>query len=312
MNLSLGIGLFWLATALIEVGGQHGPIDEQLYKIMYHASARLERVAQRRPFRFAAMNDSLTKTSEAIHLMLTSNQTDLTLQWLSGARQDYEDNHFTFLLEAVVANAGGDVSRANSFFERFLLESRTYTDFDASFLEWSEFHQLRRMVYELLKSRGVSFEGREKEIQVIIPFEEFIRYLTHPKGQDVFLSVFFVVFLLGGAVLFVLAGLTSFAFVGHFTGNLPVVYGAAWLAYAFWLLDLALGIPFHGARNVIVPALLGSSLAFLVFSGFLKSWQEQRRPLEEGYRRCPRCKAVILELLIECPECGSKIESGKT
>ena len=304
--------LFWsflfLATGLIDIGSQEADFDETLLRILHQAGKRLERVAERRPFRIAGMNDSLAKMSLALHAMTATRDSATILQWLEKAKKDYADNYFAVLLEAMVFDAQKDTQKANALFEQFLTNSRTYNDFYARFLDWPEFHRLRRMVYELLKSRGVTFEGREKEIQVVVPFEEFIKYISHPGTQDFAMSVIFVVLLIGGVVLFVFAGLSGFVFIGPFSSLLPFLYLTVWLGYAVWLTDLAVGLPFEWSRHTAVPVLFGTSLVFFFISGAAEWWSKRNPPLEEGYRRCPHCKAVILQLSVKCSDCGREIK----
>ncbi len=298
-----------LATGLIDIGSQEADFDEALFRILHQAGKRLERAAEQRPFKIAGMNDSLAATLRALHAMTTTRDSSTILQELEQAEKAYRDNYFAVLLEAMVFDAEKNTQKANALFEQFLVKSRTYNDFYARFLDWPEFHRLRRIVYELLQSRGVTFEGREKEIQVVIPFEEFMKYLVDPKGQDFVMSVTFVVLLVGGAVLFVLAGFSSFVFIGPFTSNLPLLYLIVWLAYAVWMIDLAVGLPFQWSRHAVVPILLGTGLVLSLVSGLAEWWNQKNIPLEEGYRRCPHCKAVILQLSVQCSDCGRGIKN---
>ncbi len=298
-----------LATGLIDIGSREADFDEALFSILQQAGKRLERVAEQRPFKIAGMNDSLAATLRALHAMTTTRDSSTILQWLEKAKKDYQDNYFAVLLEAVVFDVEKDTQKANALFEQFLVKSRTYNDFYARFLDWPEFHRLRRIVYELLQSRGVTFEGREKQIQVVVPFEEFIKYVSHPGTQDFAMSVIFVVLLIGGAVLFVFAGLSGFVFIGPFSSLLPFLYLMVWLGYAVWLIDLAVGLPFQWSRHVAVPILFGTSLVFFLISGAAEWWSKKNQPLEEGYRRCPHCKAVILQLSVKCSDCGREIQN---
>jgi len=68
-----------------------------------------------------------------------------------------------------------------------------------------------------------------------------------------------------------------------------------------------LGLPFDLSRAVVLPALFGVSFVYMVISELISLWTEMRRPLEEGYRRCPRCRAIILSLALTCPKCKKEI-----
>jgi len=190
-----------IATGNIDVGTS--PIDENegFGRIIRKATYRLEQVAPRRPLRLSHLNDSLAHTSQAARGIVTGEDESTVLETLRQARRAYPNNSFAILLQGIVEDAGGDQATANQLFEKYLLKSRTFSDFDEVFLKWAEFHRLRRYVYDLLQDRGISFKGREKEIQVMIPFEAFLKYLMRPSRADLALNIVFVALILGGRCL---------------------------------------------------------------------------------------------------------------
>jgi len=82
-----------------------------------------------------------------------------------------------------------------------------------------------------------------------------------------------------------------------------MLYFCFWIAYAVWILDLAFGLPWGLSRQSAVPALFGVALVLFFTGQAVSRWLEKRAPLDEGYQRCPHCRAVVLKLAAECPAC---------
>ncbi len=261
-------------------------------------------------------------------------------QLLQDARRDYAENSFAILLQAVLSNADGDTpqaggptppdrsrgfdasslrggkdsharnadgvaslpsSQANKLFQEYLLASRTYREFDRQFLKWVDFHMLRRFSYDLLKARGVKFDGREKDIRVVIPYSEFIRFLMHPEPEDRLMCLFFAATILGGAVLLVLASLRGMDFMRFPGSSLAVLYTAIWLGYGCWIFDLAFGLPFHFDRKVTAAVFLLGGILLSAVEAYVHFGEI--RFLEPGYKRCRHCGRVIVSLSLECFHC---------
>ncbi|GAJ10786.1 unnamed protein product, partial [marine sediment metagenome] len=61
---------------------------------------------------------------------------------------------------------------------------------------------MRQNVYKLLRLRGVSFKGRELDIQTRLPFKDLMKYIMNPAPQDRVMNIVFIfVLLLGGGAL---------------------------------------------------------------------------------------------------------------
>jgi len=302
------LAFLFLATVQIEMPGEAPDTGVVFSTIITRTSMRLQEVAGKRPHKLKGMNDSISETARAALLMASRGEREEILAHLEKAREHYPSNSFTWLLQAVVENAAGE--QATAEYETFLRESRTYTDFERSFLSWDDFHTLRRIVYELLRSRGVSFEGREKQIQVRIPFRALMEYVQHPSPEDKFLNIAFIAILFGGAL-----GLFAGLMMGAEYGVPPlrsilVMYAAVWVAYGFWLGDLAFGLPEGWNRFRIIPWFLGLVFLSLVVQETRRILNLRSRPLEDGYQRCSRCGEVFEKLVIECPRCRKQIMRG--
>ncbi len=333
MNLLTFIfSLFVLATGSITTPQDKADSSERFGAIITAAAIKLQESASRRPFKIKAMNDSLEKTAGALRLLASRRQVPaqpldmltrgpLTpaafsmnsvktekeiMQLLEEARGIYPENSFAVLIQAVTRNAAGDTASANRYFEEYLLGSRTYADFDREFLKWNEFHTLRRYAYELLRTRGVNFKEREKEIRVRVPYEQLLRYVTHPEPQDRILNLFFVAVIFGGGVLLVLASLAGMEFYRSLGFSLLALYWSVWLAYGCWIYDLAFGLPWGWNRYTTAAVFLALGIA-AGLGEMLASWREARRPLAEGYKRCPHCKEIIVSLSVECFRCKKKL-----
>ena len=316
-------GVFLLAILLIFLSGFRPSVRadvkhaeppnyaDEFGRVMTLAAAKLQAQAPRRSFRIKAMNDSLELTARAAYGINSGSNSPAVLAVLADlaeARRIYDRNSFAWLLEAVVANAEGNTEHANRCYENFLIGSRTFSEFEESFLKWGEFHFLRRIVYEILKSRGVSFEGREQAIQVRIPYEKLILYGMKPGTLDMTANILFLVLILGGAVGLVLLALSGADFSDMIPSGLLLLYIAVWIAYGTWIFDLAFGLPWKLNRIWVVPIFLGALFFQFLAAVAHKIWKEYYRPVAEGFRRCPHCRGVIEVLLIECRYCRKLIE----
>jgi len=307
--LSILFCFLLLVTGNLDYGLNRGAEGSQFWKIVKKATERLQVVGNRRPLRLGHLNESLEKTAVAARGMLVGGDENEIWRLLEEARSDYDKNSFAILLEAMILSARGNREGANQLYELFLLKSRTFSEFEETFLKWREFHMLRRHVYDYLLSQGVSFEGREEEIQVRIPYEELMKYVMNPKDQDQLWSVVFVLLILGGGVGLIIANLMGVDFESPVIRVLPIWYLVVWLSYALWMFDLAFGLPFGWNRSWAIPILSGITIGgSLAMEGYAY-WVERKRPLEQGYQRCPNCQSVILHLLVECPYCRRKLKA---
>lgn len=309
MTKTLLLSLFFLATANIQIGQEDPDYGKRFGRIIKQASINIQEVARRRPFRLKNWNNSMEQTAIAARAMASDQHFDVAWEALENARQFHPDNNFAILLQAVLMNSSQGEQAANAYFEQFLFKSITYTEFEESFIKWAPFHMLRRIVYELLVSRGVSFEGREEEIQVRIPYAEFFEYVMRPSHKDWIMNVSFVILILGGAVALILMSLQGMEFSGSIAGTLLTIYMLVWIAYGLWIFDLAIGLPGPWSRHSVVTVFLGTTIGGLILFETYLHWKDRNRPLEDGYRRCPYCRAIIVELSIECSECHRKIDN---
>ena len=149
-----GLMVFFLAVAGVETGPEVPDYGAIFSAIITKASMQLQQAAAKRPHKLKAMNDATAETARAALLMASRGGTEEILQHLERARQAYPGDSFSWLLQAVTENSRGNTDAANRDFETFLLKSRTYSPFEQPFVSWDDFHSLRRIVYELLLSRG--------------------------------------------------------------------------------------------------------------------------------------------------------------
>lgn len=299
----------FFTTAFVRVESAETPdYGEQFGKIITRAAIRLQGASPQRPFKLKFMNDSLMHTARATLGMANHWPPEEIAKELSEARRAYPENSFALLLAGILANATGAEQKANRFFEDFLLNSRTFSEFEEQFLKWGEFHTLRRIVYEILKSRGIHFEGREEEIRVRIPYEDLIAYAMRPGTWDRTVNILFIFILVGGGVALVVAHMKGVEFHRLVPGGLVGLYLGVWISYGTWIFDLAFGLPWGWSRFVVIPLFLGCLLLLFAIGVGLEIYEERLRPLEHGYQRCPHCRAVIEGLLIECPECRQGIQ----
>ena len=301
------LSLFVIATGTIDVGLNPVDLEGGFGKTLNRAIYRMEAMAPRRPFRFTAMNDSLEKMAAAVRGMQTNQPDGAVWELLEASRKAYPENSFSLLLQGLMLDYQGRQDEANQVLENFLLNSRTFSEFEEKFLKWGEFHSIRRYVYELLLVRGVTFEGREQDIQVQVPFREFFEYAMSPDRPDVIYNIFFVVIILVGAVGLIIAQLMEVDFSQPVVRNLPGLYGIVWLSYALWIVDLAFGLPFGWNRMIVIPILLGGSLGYAVVLEALSYYQARNQPLEQGFKRCPYCKDVVVQLAVQCSHCRKSI-----
>ena len=96
-------------------------------------------------------------------------------------------------------------------------------------------------------------------------------------------------------------------FVASKAGMLLLLYVVIWIAYGLWIFDLAFGLPWGWSRRYAVPLFFAFSIVCVAVGEIYSYVAERRRPLEEGYRRCPHCHAIIVLLSVQCSECGKKV-----
>lgn len=297
-----------IATANIQMGSESTDVNSQFGTTIMKASIRLQKVAETRPFKLKGWNDSILHTAETARLLATNGEASLTEDAIKKAKLSYSKNNFIFLLQAVFVNTQGRTDLANQLFEEFLLKSQTYSEFEEAFISWREYHKLRRIIYELLVYRGVSFEDREEEIQVRIPYEAFFKHILSPKRSDFGLNLLFIVMIFGGALLLIFAHMSGIDFSRSLGGSLIVFYFFVWVAYGLWIIDLAFGLPFGLTRFTVVAVLLPAAAVILTMLEIRNYHSEQNQPLEAGYIRCQKCRKVILKLSVECPNCHIAVQ----
>lgn len=301
------LSFFILATANLEMPQDTPPPQDMFNEILMRTGMNLQDVARKRPHRLKNMNDSIAALAAAMRGMASGEDGALIMQKLEMAKREYSENPMALLLQGVIAGTTGDITASNRYLEEFLIYSKRYTEFEKSFIPWDPYHRLRRMVYELLHARGINFEGREKEIHMKIPFEALMQYVKNPAPKDEALNLFFIIFISLGTISIFLAKMRGAEFQSVAAQTLFYTYLAAWIAYGVWFCDLAVGLPGRWNRFDLVPIIMGIPL---LWGGMLfgyNLWRRFHAEIEEGYRKCPHCKAVIQELLVECPECRKKI-----
>ncbi len=292
-----------LLTANIQMGSEPADYGEIFGNIVAKTGMRLQEAAARRPLKLKSMNDSLADLADASRLMASRGDSGEVLRLLESSRRHQSANSFSWLLEGVWLNAHGRNSEADAAWEKFLVSSRVYSELDKAFIHWDDFHKLRRIAYEMLRSRGVSFEGREKDIQVRVPFAALAKYIRDPAAEDRVMNIVFIAVLFGGLFLFAGVLLTGHSLQTPLFRQLTSLYGVFWFCYGVWFLDLFLELPFGWSRFQLVPGIAGGSLVFVLGQIFLAFMNRRRRIIEDGYKVCPFCRAVITRLHLECPEC---------
>lgn len=126
------------------------------------------------------------------------------------------------------------------------------------------------------------------------------------SSADQILGWVFIGTILAGGVLIILATLTDIVFAAPGYRSFLSMYVAVWAGYAIWYLDVRFGLPFGVTRFQILPVFLGGIAALLLFRETMDFLKEYLKPLEKGMIRCPRCREIYSELMIECPECRTK------
>lgn len=245
--------------------------------------------------------------SQAIEVMSFSDSASQTLSFLDQAKKEYPANYFVDLFRGIIYEAQSNERESLDNFEIFLIKSRSYSDFERAFISWREFHFLRRIIYEKLTSAGVSFEGREKDIQVRIPFEAFAEYLKNPEKEDQILNGIFVMILVLGIPLLILCHFMEADFSSFWISTFVVLYFTTWVAYIGWMADLLVGLPFLISRWKFAIFIYVTVFFFHFIKHLTKYFSKRFQPIEEGYRRCPNCSEVVQKILKECPSCRKTI-----
>ena len=124
---------------------------------------------------------------------------------------------------------------------------------------------------------------------------------------DTAVNIFFVIVLLAGVVFFILTQLMNIELRGSFSRFLFYLYFMIGISYLFWITDLVFGLPFGWSRFRLVPILMGTGFVSFSLAGSVAYWRETKIPIARGFRKCPGCKSIILELSLQCPQCGKKL-----
>ncbi len=267
---------------------------------------KLEQAAKRRPHKIKAFNDSLAKTHEAALEVLAPASQESAWSSIHQARVLNSGNSFTWLFEAMLQDSQGHFDESHEAFRAFLKKSGTLGDFEKPFIDKKTLNVLRRQVYELLKYRRLEAEepapvfvakGRRGKWNM---FGDMTKFSKSDQNAN---WIFVGGLLLGGAAILFL----SLGGVEWYRPGLRSIMGfyvALWIAYLLWLVDLSVGLPDPWTRQKAVPYFLASAAAFFIVWEIAGWIREQMRPIEKGYRRCPQCREVILELSLQCPQCG--------
>jgi len=308
--------------------------DQGLKELIQEVSAKLQKTSVRRPFKFKGMNDSLQLTAEALRILnesetpknvpasVWSSNSPLTpvkplmglsapqkqaLHFLDKARAAYPQNSLAKALKAVVLKAAGETAQSNGAWEEYLSLSQEYSSFDRELLSRGHFNSLRRYAKEVLRSQGLDFNEVEHQRLLRAPFYERLwHFVVHPAREDRLLNRLFIGCILAGAFLFVVcsaAGLEVYRSLGV---SLAVLYTAVWLSYGCWIYDRAYGLPWGLSRVKIVAVIAGTALVMSLYE-IWTAWRYAHPRLAEGYRRCPHCKEIIVQLSVECAFCHKKV-----
>lgn len=299
----------YLASLLLISGAEAYPPDygRPFEMQIQKALVGLNQSGGGRVLKLKGMNDSLEKSGRVAGMFLNWQVADPVFLLLESAERDYPENFFTLFLRALIFDLRGDSRNANRFFEEFLLKSHTYTDFEKAFIRQNDFKDLRREVESLLIGRGISLRGQENRIRDRVPMQGLESYRRHPSSWDQSLNIAFLVVIFGGGVGLLLMAFGGAEFWRPGLRSILGIYFAVWIAYGIWLLDLAIGLPYAVSRLKVIPVFLGTTAVILVVRELIEFLQEKARPLEEGMKRCPHCKAVIVRLATECFYCKGKV-----
>ncbi len=301
--LILAGGLFPVSSAVAHPSDYTPRFQTQIKKTL----EGINQAAKRRLLKFKGMNDSLEKTSRAAGMFWNWQSAGPVSSLLDAAQKDYPENHFTLFVEALILDAREDTANANRFFAKFLVEGRTYTDFEKAFLTHEDFQALRREIENLLTGRGISLRGHEDQIADRVPMQGLENYKRKPSRNDQVLNIIFLAVLLGGGVCLILTAFAGAEFWRPVLRSVLGLYLSFWVAYGIWLLDLAFGLPYGVSRFKVIPVFLGATALFLLLRELWAFVREKSRPLETGFKRCPHCNAVILALSVECVYCKRRL-----
>ena len=305
MNFRLLVWLFFCLDILVlpPILSSHPLKNDVFYQLWSSLKQNLKQLADSRPYKMENMNDSVVAMSRAMLAMSSSNEAKDVQKWLDAAESAYPQNYFLHLLQGMLYETQSEKEKALRSYESFLIRSRSYTDFERPLMSWRDFHHLRRLIYKLLLSEGIRFDGREKQIQAKIPFESFTSYLKNPEKEDEILNWFFVCVIVFGIPIFIFSHFAHLDFNSFGLSFFVRLYFSTWLAYLGWMFDLLFGLPLNIPRSRLIIAIYVLVFLFHVFSYILRVILFRLRPLEDGYRRCQKCNSVILKVVIECPEC---------
>lgn len=97
-----------MATANIQIGEESRDISGQFGMMIMKASIRLQKVAERRPFKLKSWNDSISHTAETARLLASNGDMEVIGAEIFKAKTSYGKNNFIYLLEAIFKCSGAD------------------------------------------------------------------------------------------------------------------------------------------------------------------------------------------------------------
>lgn len=297
------LGLFAF-NANISTSADHVYDAASFDRDVKQVQGQLISAARRKPFRLKKLNDSLRLVSEASFVLLRENDLERSEELLKEALKTYSGNSYADLFMARLYDSLERYEEANKSYESFLKKSRSFTDYERAFVRSSQHHQIRRYTYFLLSERGVNFSGREHMIQTKIPF---VQKMMESGGIDQFFMIFFLAGILGGGIFLLCTKLFGMEIAPHRMQSLIIFYLGIWAGYIFWMAKLALGVPHFIERKFGVLVIVGSFFILSLYPIISKWARRNFQKPAEGFKKCPKCKEVVPNTLLECLNCRHKL-----
>ncbi len=275
--------------------------DERFTQALERTRQSLIRTTAKRPFKLKATNDSLDETLAALRGLKSQQNPQETLSQIENAIKLCEDNYFAILLKGILVHQIGRHTESHLIFQTYL--DKTYHDsqFDNKFINPMDYHELRRGVYEFLKSEGLSPSLKPSKL---LKSEERSRQGPLSLNEKVHRT--FILILLVCGLIFFLQSILGTNTPDSSWPALFRIYRLFWGCYMVYIVGDLKGFDDRwGTQNLILVSLLVLPLGMA--EACLKSIWGNYGPVEKDCQRCFSCRRIFSKLLVECPHCKTHV-----
>ena len=276
--------------------------DEQAFRAELSLVAR--KAFELRQSRFSvikSINDSYNLTAEAIMLLAERGDVKNAIPLLREATKRFNGNRLAYLLLGSAFERSGQREEAARYYANFYRYSLTLAPVENRLIGPSSLQIFRRYV----EMRFTEWGRTLPEPKIPLGIHEVRSLLMLEESQaGQLINLILPLLVVAGFVILLLARMAQIELPAAVAYFLVSFYLLVVLAYLLWVAHFFLGLPFFISLETEFVLLFGGGIVVIpaLYAGgrLLASRMETKI---EGTKRCPHCKATILNVAIECPKC---------